>query len=134
MRIGNPTLQLAFAFRTEGRAYVGFRLGTADFGSAALNELTDSSLLYVSAAGEYRFRESYYESGVFLGLGLYSLDGTNPLGESVDDTSVGLVLGFTGDFKINPRFSILLELSGHFTSLDGARAFGTGLAGIAYHF
>lgn len=131
----NTTLQLGFSWVSEVRTHVGFRLGRVDFGAEPLGTVVDSELTYLLALGEYRFSESYYESGVFLGLGFYSLDGT-PLvaAASGDDTSLGLAVGFTGDFEVSPKFSIVVELAGHFTDLDGAAMFGTALTGLAFHF
>lgn len=132
---GNPGFQLGFSWLTERKTHVGVRLGRLDFGSDRLESLVDSDLTYLSLAGEYRFTESYYESGVYLGLGLYSVDGTPvTVGASDGDSGLGLVLGVTGEFPINRRFAILVDVAGHFADIDGAQTFATGLVGVGYHF
>ena len=80
----------------------------------------NADLTYATVGGEYLFNEGYYTSGVYLGLGWYGLDG-GELAESDSEGSIGLALGLTGDFAITKRFSILVELSGHYTEPRGRR-------------
>ena len=88
----------------------------------------------MTIGGEYRFPESYYESGVYIGLGGYRLEGEDAGGRSREDTSIGAVIGFTGEFRVNRVMSILVELSGHYADLEEAQAFGMAHAGLSFHF
>lgn len=131
---GNPGFQLGFSWLTERKTQVGVRLGRLDFGGERLENLVESDLTYLTLAGEYRFTESYYESGIYLGLGYYSVDGTPVAAGADGDSGIGVVLGITGDFSINKQFTILVDIAGHFAELDGAQVFGTALVGVGYHF
>jgi hypothetical protein len=84
--------------------------------------------------GEYRFTESFYESGLYIGLGLYSLDGLSLIGGSFTEESVGLVLGISGEFVLTDRVGFLLEVSGHATNLDTVDTLAMAHAGVAIHF
>ncbi len=119
----------SFSWRTQPRTLVGIRLGSTDVGGDQVGALANPTLRYATVAGEYRFNELYYESGVFMGLGLYQLSGG---GES--EEGVGLTLGVTGEFPVNERFSVVLELSGHYADLDAASTHATLHAGLAYSF
>jgi len=132
---GNLGLQLGFSWVTERKAQVGVRLGRLDFGGEQTENLLDSDLTYINIAGEYRYTESYYESGVYLGLGYYSLSGTPLVAGGFDgDSGIGLVLGLTGDFTLSDRFTILVDVAGHFVDIEGASVFGSALVGVGYRF
>jgi hypothetical protein len=66
-------------------------------------------------------------------LGWYALD-DDELPEFPSQDAVGLALGVTGDFRLAERFSILLELSGHYTDLDDADLLAMGHVGVAFRF
>jgi len=132
--IGNRSYQLGFAVVTEPSTLVGLRLGTIDFGSGQVGNLVDASLNYLTVAGEYRFQESYFDSGLYLGLGGYQLEGTRLGGGSDDKTAIGLVVGATGEFTLNRHLGVLIELSGHYSDLDEAKFFGMVQGGLAFHF
>ena len=118
-----------FSWRTQPRTSVGVRLGSMDLSGDQIGALASPTFRYATVSGEYRFNDLYYESGVFLGLGVYQLgDGAE------SDEGVGLTLGVTGDFPINERFSIMVELVGHYADLDAASTHATLHAGVAYHF
>jgi hypothetical protein len=127
--------QLGFSWDTWDSTRVGVRAARVAFSDEFLDGVFDPELTFVTVAGEYLFNESFYRSGLYLGLGLYQLDGHVGL-EQDDDTSIGLVLGATGDFPMTDRFSILVELSGHYADLElgGAQLFGFLTAGVAFHF
>ena len=132
--LDNTGFQLNFAVVSEPRTHVGIRAGRLALdGSEQFGSLTDAELTYATVAGEYRFPESYHESGIYIGLGGYQLDGTRG-SEDESDTAVGLVLGVTGELKITPWLGVLIELSGHYTDLDDANIFAMGHAGLAVHF
>jgi len=132
--LGNTGFQLNLTMVTEPRTQVGVRLGQLALDSEdRFGSLSDAELSYVTVAGEYRFPQSYYESGLYLGLGGYRLEG-NRGSEDESDTSVGLTLGVTGEFKVTRWLGVLIELSGHYADLDEAQFFGMGHGGVAIHF
>lgn len=127
--LGNTGLKGSFSWRTQPRTSVGIRFGSFDLSGEQVGSLVDPTLRYATISGEYHFQELYYQSGVFFGLGLYQL------GNGVDsEEGAGLTLGVSGDFPINERFSIVVELSGHYADIDAASTFGTLSAGVAYRF
>lgn len=132
--VGNSSYQIAFSVVTEPRTQVGIRYGEIDLGSGQFERLIGADLTYATVAGEYRFDEGYYEAGLYLGLGGYRLEGTTLGGGGGDETGIGLVFGATGEFEINRRFGIVVELSGHYADLDQAQFFAMGHAGLAFHF
>jgi hypothetical protein len=132
--LGNTGFQLNLTMVTEPRTQVGFRLGQLALDSQdRFGSLSDAELSYVTVAGEYRFPQSYYESGLYLGLGGYRLEG-NRGSQDESDTSIGLTLGVTGEFKVTRWLGVLIELSGHYADLDEAQFFGMGHGGVAIHF
>lgn len=137
---GNPSFQLGFSNVIEKRTHVGFRLGHVGFDSNSyVGELKGAGLTYLNVSGEYRsakgsFSGSFLESGVYIGLGGYQLSGDTDDGRSESGTSIGLVLGLTGDIEVSPRFAVRIELSGHILSSEVARYFGLAQVGVAYRF
>ncbi len=132
--------QVGAALQTERLHNVWVRAGHLGFDTGSdARSLDDGEVTYVDFGGEYQFHEGYYESGLFLGLGAYQLEGTE-LGiggvpvDVLDETVIGLVLGASGEFKFSPSFAFLVELSGHVLDSDAAGVLGTGLAGFALHF
>ncbi|REK03637.1 MAG: hypothetical protein DWQ36_18995 [Acidobacteria bacterium] len=131
--LGQTGFQLGFAWLTQPKTQVGVRVGQVTMDGEQLEGLFDPELLYATIGGEYRYRETYYESGVFLGLGVYSLEGIAG-GASVDDSSLGINLGVTGDFPLTRKLSFLAEVSVHSADLDYAQLFAFAHLGLAYHF
>ena len=133
--LGNTGYQLNLTMITEPRTHVGFRLGKLGLDSEEFfGSLRDAELSYVTIAGEYRFRQSYYESGVYLGLGGYRLEGIGADDEDTSDTSIGLAVGVTGEFKVNRWLGVLVEISGHWADFDEAQIFAMAHGGLAVHF
>jgi hypothetical protein len=132
--------QVGFGLQFEPGANVWAHFGQLDFETGTgVGELTDGTISYFNLGGEYLFAEGYYDSGVFLGLGLYDLEGRRVLAPGVlapssSDSVIGLVLGATGEFKITPSFVFLAEVSGHVLDSDDLRILGTGFAGFGLHF
>ena len=125
----NGGVQAAFSWRTQPRTAVGIRLGSIGLSGDQVGSFLSPTFRYVTIAGEYRFQELYYQSGVFFGLGLYQL------GNSVDsEEGAGLTLGVSGDFPINERLSVIVELSGHYADIDAAGTYAAVHAGVAYQF
>ena len=132
--IDQTGFQLGFTWDTWDDASVGVRAARVSFSDEQLESLFDPELTYVTIAGEYQYNESFYRSGLYLGLGFYSLEGLVGT-ETQDDTSLGFVLGATGDFAMTKRFSILVEISGHYVDFElGPQLYGFLTAGVAYHF
>jgi hypothetical protein len=132
--LGNTGFQLNLTMVTEPRTHVGFRLGQLSLDSEEnFGSLSEAELSYVTVAGEYRFPQSYYESGLYIGLGGYRLEG-NRGSQDEQDTAIGLNLGVTGEFRVTQWLGVLIELSGHYADLDEAQLFGMGHAGINIHF
>jgi hypothetical protein len=133
-KLDNTGYQLNLAMVTEPRTHVGFRLGKLALDSEErFGTLTDAELSYVTMAGEYRFPESYYESGIYAGLGGYRLEGTRG-GKDRSETAPGLAVGVTGEFRLTRWLAVLVELSGHYADFDEAQFFAIGHGGIAVHF
>jgi len=132
--LDHSSYQLGFSWTIEPDVLVGVRYGELGWDAdEALGPRLGSDLQYLTAAGEYLFNEGYYRSGLYFGLGWYQLE-EDAVAEISSDSAIGLVLGLTGDFRLTDRFSILVELSGHYTDLEDADILGMGHAGIAFHF
>jgi hypothetical protein len=127
--------QIGGAIVTEPQTLVGVRYGRIGFDDdQPLETLFDADLTYLTLAGEYKFDETFYEGGMYVGVGGYRLEGVDAAGASQDDTSFGLAIGVTGEFPITRRFGVVVEFAGHYTDLDVAQFFATGQAGLAVHF
>ncbi|MEM7481574.1 MAG: hypothetical protein AAF481_10410 [Acidobacteriota bacterium] len=131
--VENTGFQLGFSMVTEPRTHVGVRVGQLHFDDP-LESFFDADLSYLTLAGEYRYDEGVYDSGIYLGIGGYQLEGSSFAGRGLDETAFGAVLGFTGEFPITQRFGFALELSGHFVDFDETQLFAIGHAGISYRF
>ena len=122
-------VQASFSWRTQPRTAVGVRLGSIGLSGDQVGTLESPTFKYATVSGEYRFQELYYQSGVFFGLGLYQL------GNGVEsEEGPGLTVGVTGDFPINKRLSVVLELSGHYADIDAASTYASAHVGLAYQF
>ncbi len=129
--------QLLFGMEIRRGTLFAVRFGQMDVEIASPSRLAlfggpiDSELTYLTLTGEYRLPAGSYQSGFFMGLGYYAVDGQNVF---EDDSGLGLTLGVDGDFRINDRWSILVEFSGHYADLESAQFFIMGHAGLAVHF
>jgi hypothetical protein len=134
---GNGGFQVNLGMVTEPRTILGLRVGHLSLNRPdPFGSLTGAGLSYATIGGEYRFRETYYDSGIYLALGAYRLTGTDAFGASRDHTAAGASLGFTGEFPITRQLGVLVELSGHYADLrrEGVQLFGMGHAGVIWHF
>jgi hypothetical protein len=132
---GNTGLQLNLGMVTEARTHVDLRLGRLALDSDdSFGSLSDAELSYATIGGEYRFPEGYYDSGLYVAIGGYRLEGTRANGRSDQDTALGAAIGLTGEFEINRHLGVLIELSGHYADLEEAQVFGMAHAGISFHF
>jgi len=131
----NTGYQLSLGVVTQTRTHLVLRTGrlTLDedefFGS-----LRDAELTYATIGGEYRSRQDLYDSGIYLALGGYRLEGTTSAGRDSRDTSWGLSLGVTGEVPIRRWLGLQAEFSGHYIDFDEAQFFAMGHAGLAFHF
>lgn len=131
----SPVVQLAAGMLTDDRTWTVLRLGRVEFASdEVLDGLSAARLDYATVAGEYRFRQAAYELGLFTGLGLYRLDGDALAGATGGQEALGVVLGFTGDFDVSRRVSVVGEVDFHYAFLDEVKFYGAALAGVAVHF
>lgn len=132
----NTGYQLNLTMVTESHTHVGLRAGKLGLDDKGLfGSLSDAELTYATLGGEYRFRQSYNESGFYLGLGGYRLEGFDLLGKDSEKTSLGLTVGVTGEFPIRRWIGVLFELSGHYVvDFDEAQFFAMGQGGVAVHF
>lgn len=134
--LSNPSFQLMASLLTETKTHLVGRVGHIGLdASDSFGTLSDAGLDYLTIGGEYRYDHHFYESGIYLGLGAYRLDG-NALatGEATSDTSFGVVLGLTGEFELTRRLGFSIDLAGHWANLDEAQIFVVAQAGIVVHF
>ena len=132
--IDQQALQLQVGVLTEPRTLVVLRAGRLEMDDdARLGSLAAPTLEYATIAGEYRFFENWYDSGIFLGLGGYRLEGERD-GVTTDDTAVGVTVGVTGEFELTRYLSVLAEMAGHWADLDDSQLFGVGHVGLAVRF
>lgn len=133
--LGNTGYQVSFSMVTEPRTHVGFRAGQLALdGDELFGSLRDAELSYVTVGGEYRASQGFYDSGLYIALGGYRLEGLAFDDSDQSDTSIGLAIGVTGEFEINRWLGLVLELSGHYADFEDAQLFGMGHAGLAIHF
>jgi hypothetical protein len=133
----NGTWQVEALALTESRTFLGLRVGHLGLGGkdTLFGTRVGADLSYVTLSGQYMYEESYYDSGVYLGLGAYRLGGNDALtGASASKTVAGGVLGLTGDFKASKRFSVVLEISGHYIGIRQAHIYGMAHGGLSFHF
>jgi hypothetical protein len=132
----NTGYQLNLMMVTESHTHVGLRAGKLGLDDKGLfGSLADAELTYATLGGEYRFRQAFNESGFYLGLGGYRLQGVDGFGEDRDKTSLGLAVGVTGEFPVRRWLGLLFELSGHYVvDFDEVQFFAIGQGGVAIHF
>ena len=132
--LGNSGYQIGLSLGVAERTKVGVRFGEIGYSQGDfISALSNPTFSYVTVGGEYTFSERYYESGIYLGLGGYRLEG-NLGGQSFSDTTLGVVLGVTGEFEITRRLGFVAEAAGHLADFGPARYFITFHGGLAYHF
>jgi hypothetical protein len=133
--LSNTGFQVNLGMVTDARTHVAVRVGQLGLDQDEFfGSLREAELTYATFAGEYRFNEGWYDSGVYLGLGGYRLEGVDLGNSDSEDTALGLALGFTGEFKVNRWLGVLLELSGHWADFDESQIFGMAHGGLAVHF
>jgi hypothetical protein len=126
---GQSTLQVLVGFETAPRTIVGIRAGTMALDASGA--LPEGDLRWITLSTEYKVPAGFYDSGLYIGIGHYSVESDDGL---IDDSAFGLNLGVTGDFPINRYFSVLVDLSGHYADLESSQILLMGQAGLAFHF
>jgi hypothetical protein len=127
--IDHRALQLDVGVLTEPRTLVVLRIGRTEI-DGSLGGIFEPNLDYATLSGEYRMYEGWYDSGIFLGLGGYRLQGD----DEEEETAVGVTLGVTGDYQVSRWLSVVAELSGHWADLESNQLFAFGHAGLAVKF
>ncbi len=128
-------LEATVAMLTNDRTLAVVRAGKLDFDDDLNFEgWVDAELMFVTIAGEYRFRQPTYDFGMYLGLGGYELAGHELGVGDQDERALGLAFGLTGDFDVTRHFSLVAEFSVHYVFLDRADLYGFALGGAAVHF
>lgn len=131
----NTGFQVNLGLVTEPHTHLIVRTGKLALDEDNLfGSLLDAELTYATIGGEYRARQGIWDSGVFLALGGYRLDGTPLSGGDGRETSWGVSVGVTGELPINRHLGVLAEISGHYVDFDEAQFFGMAHAGVAVHF
>jgi len=134
---GNGSYQLEGLALTEPRTVLGLRVGHLALGGndTLFGSRVGADLSYLTLAGQYMYEESYYDSGVYLGIGGYRLGGRDAVsGLSTSKTAIGGVLGLTGEFRTTRHIGILVELSAHYIDVRNSHIFGMAHGGLAFHF
>jgi hypothetical protein len=130
----NQALEFGVLVPTEPGTQVGVRAGMMTIDGPFGRYVDDTELQYVHIAGEYRFFEGYYTSGIFIGLGGYRLEGVRPGGQEDSEDAFGLAVGVTGDFPITRHLAFGLQITGHYIDFDDQQLFATALGGISLRF
>jgi hypothetical protein len=132
--LGNSGYQIGLSLGVARRTKVGVRYGEIEYAAGDfISAVSRPTFSYITIGGEYTFSERYYESGVYVALGSYTLEGFQG-GQRFDDSTIGLALGVTGEFEITRRLGFVGEASGHVADFGPARYFVTFHGGLSYHF
>ena len=132
----NKSFQLNLGMVTEPHTHLILRMGKLSLDQDSLfGSLRNADLDYVTIGGEYRARQSVWDSGLYLALGGYRLNGTEAAtGRDRTETSVGLALGATGELPVNRHLGLLGEVSGHYIHFRDEQFFAMAHVGVALHF
>lgn len=131
---GHGAVQAAFGMYTDDRTMTMVRVGRIGLGDGLTETgLDDAALEYATVAGEARWRQPAYDFGLALGVGAYRLAGERAGAES-EQTELGAVLAFIGDFDLTRRLSLIGEADIHYVFFDDLRLYGAALVGVAVHF
>lgn len=125
-----PNFQAFFAFEMSPKTLFALRAGQMNIDGES-GDLSEGDLSWATISTEYRLPAGFYQSGLFIGLGYYSLQTDDGF---VDDSAFGLNLGVTGDIPLTRHFSLMVEFSGHYADLESSQLLLMGQAGVAIHF
>ncbi len=130
----NQSFQLNLGMVTEPHTHLILRVGKLALDKDSLfGSLSNAKLDYLTIGGEYRARQAFWDSGLYLALGGYRLYGDQS-GRDRQETSVGLAVGATGELPITRHLAVLAEISGHYIHFRDAQFFAMGHAGFTVHF
>jgi hypothetical protein len=131
----NTGFQINFGVVTEPRTHLVLRTGRLKLDEEEFfGSLRDAELNYATIGGEYRSPGEFYDSGIYVALGGYRLEGTAAAGGDSRDTSWGLAVGVTGELPIKRWVGVQAEISGHYIDFDEEQFFAMGHAGVVLHF
>ena len=131
----NTGFQVNLGLITEPGTHLVLRTGRLSLDQDEFfGSLRDAELTYVTIGGEYRYPETYFQSGLYIALGGYRLEGTRGAGEKARDSSWGVAIGATGELPIKRWLGIQAEISGHYIDFDEANVFAMGHVGVVFHF
>ena len=130
-KLDETGFQLLFSYERDIDQRFSVRLGQMSLDSDVGGPLFDADLTYIALSGEYMLSAGHYESGLFLGLGAYSIDGDFLV---PDEDALGLHLGASGDFRLTNHFSVLADFSVHYADLDFAHFFVMANLGVGFKF
>ncbi len=133
--VTNTGFQLNLGLVTEPRTHLVLRTGRLGLDKDKLfGSLSNADMEYVTIGGEYRYGEEYYDSGVFVALGAYRLNGTEPSGRDSREDTWGVSAGFTAELPVRRWLGIQGEIAGHYVDFREEQFFVTGHVGLAFHF
>ncbi|MEM8997490.1 MAG: hypothetical protein AAGF23_22080, partial [Acidobacteriota bacterium] len=129
------SFQLVASWEWRLRTHAQLRVGQLDldldlddsFGDAQVG----ADLTWIGLSTEYRYNADFYDSGYIIGVGYYSLETDGaflPGGGFVgatDEDSIGIHIGTSGHFRLGTRWSIPVEIMGHWADFDAAQIFIT---------
>jgi hypothetical protein len=131
----NTGYQLNLGLVTEPHTHLVLRTGLLKLDQdESFGSLSDAELTYATIGGEYRDRERFFDSGIYIALGGYRLEGIKSSGDDERESSWGLAVGVTGELPVNRWLGVQAELSGHYVDFDEQQFFAMGNVGIALHF
>lgn len=133
--LDNTGFQANFGMVIQPGTHLVVRVGQLDLDKDGLFlDLATAELTYATIGGEYRYRHRFYDSGVYVALGGYRLEGNELSGSTRDETAAGLGVGITGEFPITRWLGVQLEVSGHYATFDDAQLFAMGHGGFVIHW
>jgi hypothetical protein len=133
--VTNTGYQLNFSIVTEPRTHLVLRTGRLSLDKDGLfGSLADAKLSYATIGGEYRTHMELYESGIYVALGGYRLEGTKASGGDATEDSWGLAVGVTGELPIKRWLGLQAEISGHYIDFREEQFFAMGNVGVVFHF
>ena len=132
--LNNTGFQVNLGYVTEPGTHLVLRVGQLGLDkSDFFGSLSDADMKYVTLGGEYRYHESVYDSGIYVALGGYRLEGDSGSRRSTQD-SWGVSVGVTGELPIRRWLGIQAEVSGHYVNFREAQFFGMAHGGLVFHF
>jgi len=131
----NTGYQVNLGVVTQPRTHLVLRAGRLSLDEDEhFGSLSSAELSYATLGGEYRVRQDFYDSGIYVALGGYRLEGTTGSGRDSSDTSWGLAVGVTGELPIKRWLGLQAEISGHYIDFDEANFFAMANIGLVVHF